>query len=70
MRHFFTILSHEIRALLFNPTTYVAAVLFLGLMGFIFTGILDSYSKSPQEAAPAVCSSSCFGFRFSSWCLC
>ena len=54
MRHFYTILSHEIRALLFNPTTYVAAVLFLALMGFIFTGILDSYSKTPQEAAPAV----------------
>ena len=53
MRHFFTILSHEIRALLFNASTYIAAVLFLLLMAFIFTGILDSYSKSPQEAPPA-----------------
>lgn len=53
MRHFFTILSHEIRALLFNPSTYVAAVLFLGLMGFIFSGILDSYSRAPQETPPA-----------------
>ena len=53
MRHFFTILSHELRSLLFNPSTYVAAVLFLALMGFIFTGILDAYSKAPQETPPA-----------------
>ncbi len=53
MRHFFTILSHEMRALLFNPSTYVAAVLFLGVMGFIFAGILDAYSRTPQETPPA-----------------
>jgi len=54
MRHYFTILSHEIRALLYNPSTYIAAVLFLLVMGFIFTGILDAYSKTPQETPPAV----------------
>ncbi|MFZ5495165.1 MAG: ABC transporter permease [Verrucomicrobiota bacterium] len=54
MRHYFTILSHEIRALLYNPSTYIAAVLFLLVMGFIFTGILDAYSRSPQETPPAV----------------
>jgi ABC-2 type transport system permease protein len=53
MRHFLTILGHEIRALLYNPSTYIAAVLFLGVMGFIFAGILDAYSRSPQEAPPA-----------------
>ncbi|MBP6865381.1 MAG: ABC transporter permease subunit [Candidatus Didemnitutus sp.] len=53
MRHFLTILSHEVRTLLFNPSTYVAAVLFLGVMGFIFAGILDAYSRTPQEAPPA-----------------
>jgi ABC-2 type transport system permease protein len=53
MRHFFTILSHEIRALLFNPSTYVAAVLFLGVMGFIFAALLDDYSRAPREALPA-----------------
>ena len=26
MRHYLTILSHEIRALLYNPSTYIAAV--------------------------------------------
>lgn len=53
MRHFFTILSHEIRSLLFNPSTYVAAVLFLGVMGFIFAALLDEYSRGPREALPA-----------------
>ena len=54
MRHYFTIFSHEIRALLYNPSTYIAAVLFLLVMGFIFTGLLDAYSRSPQETPPAV----------------
>jgi ABC-2 type transport system permease protein len=52
MRHFFTLLSHEIRMLLVNPSTYIAAVIFLGVMGFVFTGILESYSKAPQEVSP------------------
>lgn len=54
MRHYFTILSQEIRALLYNPSTYIAAVLFLLVMGFIFAGILDAYSRTPQETPPAV----------------
>ncbi len=54
MRHFFTILSHEVRTLLFAPSTYIAAVLFLVIMGFFFAGILDDYTRAPQETAPAV----------------
>lgn len=54
MRHFFTIFWHEVRMLLLNPSTYVAAVLFLALMGFLFQGLLEEYSKSPQDAAPSV----------------
>ena len=54
MRHYFTILSHEIRSLLYSSSTYIAAVLFLGVMGFIFAGILELYSKAPQETPPAV----------------
>lgn len=54
MRHYFTILSHEIRALLYNPSTYIASVLFLLVMGFIFTGLLEAYSREPQETPPAV----------------
>ncbi len=54
MRHYTTIVSQEIRALLFSPITYVVAVLFLLVMGFSFTVILDEYSKQAQEIAPAV----------------
>jgi ABC-2 type transport system permease protein len=53
MRHFIIILSQEIRALLFSASTYIAAVLFLLVMAFIFTGILESYNRAPQEAPPA-----------------
>ena len=53
MKHFPTILGHEIRMLLVNPSTYIAAVMFLGVMGFVFTGILESYSKAAQDVSPA-----------------
>jgi ABC-2 type transport system permease protein len=53
MKHFFTLLGHEVRMLLVSPSTYLAAMLFLLFMGFIFTGILENYSKSPQELSPA-----------------
>jgi ABC-2 type transport system permease protein len=54
MRHYPTILSQEIRALLFSPITYVTAVLFLLVMSGLFTVILDQYSKEALETAPAV----------------
>lgn len=53
MRHFLTILSHEIRMLLVNPSTYIAATLFLAVMGFFFTGILQDFSKAAQQTSPA-----------------
>jgi len=53
MKHFFTLLSHEIRMLLVNASTYITATAFLAFMGFIFTDILDHYSKAPQETSPA-----------------
>ena len=40
-------------ALLVSPSTYLAALLFLGFMGFIFTSILEIYSKAPLEESPA-----------------
>jgi ABC-2 type transport system permease protein len=40
--------------LLVSPATYVAATLFLGFMGLIFTKILEIYSSAPQETSPAV----------------
>ncbi len=53
MKHFFTLLSHEIRMLLVSPATYVAATLFLGFMGLIFTQILEFYSAAPREHSAA-----------------
>jgi ABC-2 type transport system permease protein len=53
MKHFATLLSHEVRMLLVSPATYFAATLFLGFMGFIFSNILDSYSGAAQETSPA-----------------
>ena len=54
MKHFPTLLSHEIRMLLVSPATYVAATLFLGFMGLIFTKILEEYSGTAQEVSPAM----------------
>ncbi len=53
MKHFGTLLSHELRMLLVSPATYVAATLFLGFMGLIFSKILEEYSSAPQEHSPA-----------------
>ena len=52
MKHFYTLLSHEIRMLLVSPATYFAATLFLGFMGLIFSKILDFYSGAPQDTSP------------------
>ena len=54
MKHFWTIFSHEVRMLLVTPSTYIAAFFFLATMGFIFTGILENYSHTPQDASPAI----------------
>lgn len=53
MRHYLTIVSHEIRMLLVNPSTYVAAVLFLAVTGFMFVDLLELYSRTPQETSPS-----------------
>jgi ABC-2 type transport system permease protein len=53
MRHFPTIISHEIRALLYSASTYIAAVLFLFVMAYFFMTILEDYTRFPQENSPA-----------------
>ncbi len=53
MKHFFSLLHHELRALLIAPSTYAAGVLFLVLMGWIYWKILLQYSLEPQEGLPA-----------------
>ena len=52
MRHFFTLVRHEIRLLFIAPPTYIAAFLFLLLMGFIYWAILRSMTLMPQDSSP------------------
>lgn len=54
MRHFFTLLKHELRMLLISPSTYVAGVLFLCLMGFLYWAILRGSVNAPSEVLPSV----------------
>ncbi|TVR50066.1 MAG: hypothetical protein EA425_10765 [Puniceicoccaceae bacterium] len=54
MKHFFVLLRHEMWALLINPGTYIAAFLFLIVMGFIFQDLLTALVRNPQENPPGV----------------
>ena len=54
MRNFFVLLKHELRMLLISPPTYIAAVLFLGLMGFLYWAILRGMVNTPEENLPLV----------------
>jgi ABC-2 type transport system permease protein len=53
MRSFRILLAHELRMLLISPATYIAATLFLLVMGFIFAGILETFAAAAQEGSPA-----------------
>ena len=53
MRYFFILLRQELRTLLFSPATYTVAVLFLGLMGWIYWRILLQLSLEPQRDLPS-----------------
>lgn len=54
MRPLRILLAHELRMLLVTPASYVAATLFLLVMGFIFAGVLESYAAAAQEESPAI----------------
>jgi len=54
VRHFFTLFWHEVRMLFLSASTYIAAVVFLGFMGFIFMRILEDYAGTPQDTSPAI----------------
>jgi ABC-2 type transport system permease protein len=53
MRHFGTLLRHELRALFISPATYIAAVLALLLMGFFYFLTLLSLTEGEQGRQPA-----------------
>jgi ABC-2 type transport system permease protein len=54
MRNFFILLKHELRMLLISPPTYIAAVLFLCLMGFLYWAILRGMVNTPEDTLPIV----------------
>ena len=54
MRNFFILLRHELRMLLISPPTYIAAVLFMSLMGFLYWAILRGMVNTPEESLPIV----------------
>lgn len=54
MRNFLILLKHELRMLLISPPTYIAAVLFLCLMGFLYWAILRGMVNASEESLPMV----------------
>ena len=52
MKHFFSLLAHELRAQLLAPATYTATVLFLLLMGGLYILILFDFSVMPKDNLP------------------
>lgn len=54
MRHFLILFRHELRMLLLSPPTYIAAVLFLVLMGFLYWSILRGMINTSETIAPTV----------------
>lgn len=53
MKHFPTLLRHELRSLLVAPSTYVAAIIFLVLMGLFYVAVLADFSQGPRQQTPA-----------------
>jgi len=54
VKHFVTLLRNEIWRLLISPSTYIAAFLFLLVMGFLFQWMLRIYASDPQDETPSV----------------
>ncbi|MEN8661816.1 MAG: ABC transporter permease [Lentimonas sp.] len=54
MRHYLILLKHELRMLLISPPTYIASVLFLMLMGFLYWSIIRGMVNAPADLLPSV----------------
>ena len=52
MRHFHNLLIHELRVLLLSPATYIAAVLFLLQMWWLYVFVLWEFSSEPHDTLP------------------
>ena len=53
MKHFLTLLKHELRSLFLSPATYLASFFFLIVMGFIYLLVIQGYNAAPQEMLPS-----------------
>jgi len=53
MRHYITLLRNELWKLMISPSTYIAAFLFLLMMGFLFHLILGEFATNPQDENPS-----------------
>jgi ABC-2 type transport system permease protein len=53
MGKFLPLLRNELRALLISPSTYIAAFLFLFIMGFVFQDLLAEFIRTADDTAPA-----------------
>lgn len=49
MNQFINLFRHEIRMLFLSPATYIAAVIFLSIMGFLYLFILQDLNQNPQS---------------------
>lgn len=54
MRHFLTLLRNELWKLIISPSAYIAAFLFLLIMGFLYQALLDEFAKNPSEQDPSL----------------
>lgn len=54
MKHFFSLLRHELHLLFIAPSTYIATVLFLFSMGVIYLLLLLEFSRNAQENLPSI----------------
>jgi len=53
MKRFLPQLKHETWKLLISPSSYIAAFLFLLVMGFLFQILLVDFASGPQESHPS-----------------
>lgn len=53
MRTYFILLFHEIRMAFLSPATWIAWLLFLALMGFLYQGILQDFTDTGRESLPS-----------------
>ena len=52
MRQLLTLIKHELRLLLISPSTYLVAMLFLAIMGFLYWSILRDLSLTASQESP------------------